>query len=71
MIMEKTIGEKIRLARLAKGYSQKNVADLMYMEQPTFCRLETGMREIRLSELEKIAAILEKPVAYFFSGTTI
>ncbi|MEP6673799.1 MAG: helix-turn-helix transcriptional regulator [Ferruginibacter sp.] len=64
--MNTVIGKKIRLARLEKGYSQKNIADLLYMEQPSFCRLETGMREIRVSELEKIAVILEKPVNYFF-----
>lgn len=66
--MKTTIGEKIRLARLEKGYSQKNIADMLYMEQPSFCRLETGMREIRVSELERIAAILEKPAAYFLTS---
>ncbi len=69
--MNDTIGEKIRLARLAKGYSQQAMAYMLNMEQPTFCKLETGSRELRVSELERIAIILEKPVSDFFPHSNL
>ena len=59
------MNQKIRLARLEKGLSQQNMADMLFIEQPCYCKIETGMRELKVRELLTIAQILEKPVSYF------
>ncbi len=59
------MNQKIRLARLEKGLSQQNVADMLFIEQPCYCKIECGHRELKVIELLTIAKILEKPVSYF------
>jgi XRE family transcriptional regulator, regulator of sulfur utilization len=64
--MHTLINEKIRLARLEKGLSQENMASLLFMEQPCYCKIEKGNRELKVAELLLIAKILDKPVTHFF-----
>ena len=59
------MNQKIRLARLEKGLSQQNMADMLFIEQPCYCKIECGHRELKVAELLNIAEILEKPVSYF------
>ncbi len=63
--MHTPMNEKIRLARLEKGLSQENMASLLFIEQPCYCKIEKGNREIKVTELLTIAKILDKPVSYF------
>jgi transcriptional regulator with XRE-family HTH domain len=57
--------QKIRLARLEKGLSQQNMADILLIEQPCYCKIERGFREIKVTELLTIAKVLDKSVTYF------
>lgn len=59
------MNQKIRLARLEKGLSQQNMADMLFIEQPCYCKMEKGFRELKVGELLTIAKFLEKPVSYF------
>ena len=59
------MNRKIRLARLELGFSQQNMADMLFIEQPSYCKWESGVRELKVSELIKIAKILNKPVSHF------
>jgi DNA-binding XRE family transcriptional regulator len=65
-----SIHQKIRLARLEKGLNQQNMADMLFIEQPCYCKLERGCRELKVGELLTIAKILGKPVTYFLPPPT-
>lgn len=46
---------KLREARLRKGYSQKNVADMLGVERTTYVKYETGAAEPTIRNLIRIA----------------
>jgi transcriptional regulator with XRE-family HTH domain len=53
------LGEKIRLARLLKGYSQEYLATLFGHSQNWMHNLETGKTEVTAEILEKAADLLD------------
>ncbi|MBC7695201.1 MAG: helix-turn-helix transcriptional regulator [Burkholderiales bacterium] len=52
-------GEKIRIARIIKGYSQEYMAFMLDISQSTFSKMESGGIEITVKRLFEIAEILE------------
>ena len=60
-------GEKIKMARVNAGYTQKKLAELSGVAEITIRQYETGKREPRISQLQKIALALDKPVEYLIS----
>lgn len=42
------IGDKIRFLRLCKGLSQENVANMIYITQSGYSKIERGERGIRI-----------------------
>lgn len=56
--MEKTTLEKIRIARITKGYSQDYMAQQLQITQIQYSRLESGLNEISDKHLDKICSIL-------------
>lgn len=59
------IGIKIQAAREEKGFSQEQLARLVGCSQSALSNYEKGKRRLYLSQLEKIAEILDKPLEYF------
>lgn len=60
------IGGKIREAREAAAVSQKTLADAVGFESATAISLiEKGERKLRVEDLEKIAAALNRDIKYF------
>lgn len=56
---------KMRAARLRKGYSQSQMARLVGTTQPTYSRIESGYtRQPDEEILERVAQILEVPKKY-------
>ncbi len=53
------LGEKIRLARVLKGYSQEYLATLFGHSQNWMHNLETGKTEVTTEILEKAADLLD------------
>jgi transcriptional regulator with XRE-family HTH domain len=53
------IGEKIRLIRISKGYSQEYMAFMLNISQGTYSKLEKDSIEITIQRLLSIAEILE------------
>ncbi len=53
-----TFGEKIRKAREDKGYSQRDMADKIPMNQSNYSKLERNMQEPSLSQLRRLSEIL-------------
>lgn len=47
--------DKLLKARLNKGFSQEEMADLIGMTQPNYCRREKGLKKISDIEWTKIA----------------
>jgi XRE family transcriptional regulator, regulator of sulfur utilization len=52
------IGEKIRYARLQKGYSQENMADFLGISTSAYGDIERNKTELTLSRAKKLAKIL-------------
>lgn len=59
------IGMKIQAAREEKGLSQEQLARLIGCSQSALSNYEKGKRRLYLSQLERMAEILDKPLEYF------
>lgn len=53
------IGENIRLARLKKGLSQENLAEMLHISTTAYGDIERNKTEVTVSRLLKISKILE------------
>lgn len=53
--------ETIAALRLSRGWSQKQLGDLMGTSQPHIARIESGREDVRLSTIRKIASVFEVP----------
>jgi XRE family transcriptional regulator, regulator of sulfur utilization len=56
------IGEKIRYARLQKGYSQENMADFLGISTSAYGDIERNKTELTLSRAKKLSNILKMSV---------
>lgn len=55
----------LKISRIKKGLSQKQLADILGMSPSTICRIETGkikISDLKVSTLKSISEILEIPV---------
>lgn len=59
--------EIIYVLRKRAGFSQKEIAEKLGIDASSYSRLEKGEIELTIDKLNKIAEILEVPVAYFFN----
>ncbi len=64
----KQLGGRIRHARLARGFSQGDVALRMGLAKQTISQWETGECTPQLKSLLQFASVLEVDAAYFLSG---
>ena len=55
---------KIAEARIAKGWSQQELADKMETTQQTIQRYESGARDIKSSVLIKLSSVLDVTISY-------
>jgi transcriptional regulator with XRE-family HTH domain len=63
------LGGTIRLARVAAGKTQTDLAEHLDVSHHQFQKYETGTNRIPVQELARVANYLEVPVAQFFSPT--
>ena len=56
------IGNKIRILRESKGYSQENIAQELGISQPSYARLEKQDERISITRLIQIANLLKTTV---------
>lgn len=62
-----TLGEKIKVARKAKGLSQAELAVKVCLSRVSISHIENGHRKsIKPKALGKLAEALEKPETYFY-----
>lgn len=53
------VRERIRMARLGKGYSQEYIATQLNISQRAYCKVECGHTKLTVDRLLEIALILE------------
>lgn len=56
------IGAELRQARLEKGITQEELANLLNTKKTAISRIENHAEDIRLSTLEKIAHALDREI---------
>lgn len=81
MNMNALLGGRIKALRMAKNYTQEQVADQLGISRQKYARIEKGLNSITLDLLTKIAAMLdvtvgditrvldEEPTVAYRSGT--
>ena len=52
------VGDQIRMARLARRLSQRDVAEMCGITTATLCKIERGQTDVRLSTLALIRSTL-------------
>ena len=55
----KTVGMNLKNARRAKGYTQKELAAMMYMTQQQYSRLENGVFELNYGQIVRLCELLD------------
>lgn len=59
------LGQRVKMARQAKGMTQTELADLLSISSKTISAIEVGRIEASISQMQGIAAVLEEPIGYF------
>ena len=55
----KTVGMNLKNARRAKGYTQKELAAMMYMTQQQYSRFENGVFELNCGQIVRLCELLD------------
>lgn len=63
--------ERIRLARLQRGLSQENMADLLGLSTTAYGDMERGKTELTLSRLAQIADVLQTTVVDLIADSPV
>lgn len=64
------LGKKIRDAREEKGLTQKELGKAVGYSPMGISHFEKGIRELKVSDLQKIAGVLNKNLSYFLPSQT-
>ena len=64
------IGEKIKLLREKKGFTQKEIAEHLNISQSTYARIETGESNSWASYLERLCSLFEVSPSELFNTDT-
>lgn len=62
------LGEKLKVLRLKKNFTQNYVAFCLDISQPAYHKIETGKTNINLKRLEELAALYEVSVVNLLSS---
>lgn len=59
MGIKKELGQKIKRMRIAKGYTQERMAELIDISQKALSSIETGENFVKAETLDKILSVFE------------
>ncbi len=59
------IGNRLKKAREALGYTQEEVAEKLAIGRPRYSDIENGKRDVPLKELYKFCEFYKRPIEYF------
>ena len=62
--------ERLYNARIKQGLTQSDVAKLVPMTQPSYSRIESGFQEPNLTQLKRIAEVLNISIDYLLDVDT-
>jgi transcriptional regulator with XRE-family HTH domain len=62
---------KLRKARIRKGLTQKQLAEMVGISESYYCQLETGVRRLSLPLAQEIATILGKSLDSLFMPSNL
>jgi transcriptional regulator with XRE-family HTH domain len=65
------IAKNIKLAREYKNLTQEHMAEAIGVSQATYCRIETGKTDIRVSVLRTIARAFKVPFSRLVSDDVV
>ena len=66
---EKDVIKKIKIAMIESGFNQVSLAEKMGKTHSAINKMLNGSSAITMSNLEKIAALTNRPVNYFFDNS--
>lgn len=59
--------DKIKKAREERGFSMRDMTRFMNMKSPaSYCEIENGKKDVKISQALQISKILNQPVTNFF-----
>jgi len=67
----KSIGDNIKKCRVEAGLSQADVAKLLKISTPAFCKIETGQTDLNISRLLQISKLFKISASALISGFVI
>ena len=62
-----SLGDRIRKMRIEKNLTQQQLADACKKTRSWLCKIETGVNDIPLPELQKLADTFEVDISVFFN----
>ena len=66
----KLMGERLKKARINKGYTQEKLAEIMKVSVAYISRIETGNTHINLKRLNTLCLALDTTESYILEGTS-
>lgn len=63
--LAKFVGKRIRAARLSQNLTQAELGDYLGITRDAVSKIELGNSTLTLQNLEKLPAILDRPISYF------
>lgn len=66
----KLIGERLKKARVKKGYTQEKLSEILNVSIAYLSRIETGATHINLKRLNEICGLLDVSEAYILNGAS-
>lgn len=66
--IDRRVGERLRVYRLARGYTQKDIAERVGLSFQQVQKYEQGLNRITAGRLWQLAMILEVDIQDFFSS---
>jgi len=63
----KVIGGKVREAREERKLTQKDLGDILGYSAMGISHFENGVREMKISDIQKLSDFFGKPLSYFLS----
>ena len=65
------IGDRLRAARTAMGFSQQYVSEVIGVSRTAVLNMETGKRKVSTMEIVRLAELYRHPLAWFLENTPL
>lgn len=66
----KLMGERLKKARLNKGFTQETLAEMLKVSIAYISRIETGKTRLNLKRLNELCTILDTTESYILDGAS-